>query len=628
MTKKDWYRALSLADEKYIAEAHPDRTVLPKRNRALLSLAAACACIALIAASLWLFIPFPTDLPDVSQYADSEYYGLIEKLNVLTFQPPKYKNNAAKLFGSLKNLAPTNIGSLSTDVMMGDSSNGSGGYREVTDNQTAGVIEADRIKRSDTHIYYLDGQTLRVYSIDSENSRELGSFDLSCANATSTERWELYLSEDGGTVTVIRQYTVKTENESGVRCVNLVSLDVGDPGKIEQKDSFTITGSYRSSRKTDGGILLLTEFALAKGFDFGEESTFLPQIDEGEGFYSIPLDGIVIPENLKSARYTVVTKLDGRTLDLCETAAYLSYSGDAYVSESHVFLTHAFSSEKQNANGTLTRDTVTEISVLSYGGERLEKKGSVTVRGSVLNRFSMDEHEGVLRVFTTTNTATYKRSHKNGYSEELITVNFAQTGTDLYCVDLTTLETVASVIGFAPPGEEIRSVRFDGEIAYVCTSVKLSDPVFFFDLSDLGNITYKDTGTIAGFSTSLIHLGDGYLLGIGRGESMNTLKIEVYEETANGVRIVDSYEWDRASYSTEYKSYYVDRENCLIGLGIEYRFSRKVTRYVVLHFDGYELTERVNVSLEGKPEDMRGVCIDGYLYMFGSNDFKVKKLFD
>ena len=32
MKKKNWYRDLSLADDKYIAEAHPDNVIKPKRN--------------------------------------------------------------------------------------------------------------------------------------------------------------------------------------------------------------------------------------------------------------------------------------------------------------------------------------------------------------------------------------------------------------------------------------------------------------------------------------------------------------------------------------------------------------------------------------------------------------------
>ena len=45
------------------------------------------------------------------------------------------------------------------------------------------------------------------------------------------------------------------------------------------------------------------------------------------------------------------------------------------------------------------------------------------------------------------------------------------------------------------------------------------------------------------------------------------------------------------------------------------------------YFDGSELVERLNVPLDGHPSNMRGVYIDGYMYMFGQKDFKVKNLY-
>jgi len=378
----------------------------------------------------------------------------------------------------------------------------------------------------------------------------------------------------------------------------------------------------------NGNILLLTEFVINKReLNFDDETTFLPQIDEGNGSHSIPASGIVSPDNLSNTRYTVVMKLNENTLDLEGTAAYLSYSEDVYVSENHVFLTHVFAEKTENEDGTHTRNSMTEISCLTYGGDSFERKGNVTVRGYVKDQWSMDEYEDILRVFTTTNaTIIREQYYDNGtVSADILQTATGQSNASLYCIDLSTFEVVASVIDFAPPREEIQSVRFDKETAYVCTSIELSDPVFFFDLSDLNNITYKDTGTIEGFSTSLINLGNGYLLGIGRGDSWSSFKVEVYEETEHGVRSVCSYEIEDAQYSTEYKSYYVDRQNQFVGVGV---IAEGVTRYILLHFDEYELVELVNIPLDGDPAFMRGVYIDGYMYMFGTNDFEVEKLFD
>lgn len=637
MKKKTWYLSLSLADDQYIAEAHPDHVIQRKRNKVFLSLLAACACFALILCNLWLFVPFNTYPPVMSQYSDSEYYDLIQKLNVLTFEQPTYKSNAAKLWAGLSNLS---LGGVKGEDIaneeltppekdeMADGTGGADSYQEITDNQVEGIIEADRIKRSDTHIYYLDNEVLRIYSIDKENTAEVGSYAIyEEGKGPYMDQWEFYLSGDCRTVTVVTQYYSKTDNNSS-RYVNLISLDVSDPAHIAKKDEFNITGEYLSSRMTNGSILLLTEFVINKQeLDFDDETTFVPQIDEGNGLSSIPANGIVSPDNLSNTRYTVVMKLDENTLDLKGTAAYLSYSEDVYVSENHVFLTHVFAEKTENEDGTITRNSMTEISCLTYGGDSFGGKGDVTVRGYVKDQWSMDEYENILRVFTTTNATTVReQSISNGtVSADILLTATGQSNASLYCIDLSTFEIVASVIDFAPPREEIQSVRFDKETAYVCTSIEMSDPVFFFDLSDLDNITYKDTGTIEGFSTSLINLGSGYLLGIGRGGNWSSFKVEVYEETSDGVRSVCSYELENADYSTEYKSYYVDRQNQLVGLGV---IENGESRYLLLHFDAYDLAELVNVSLAGDPRYMRGVYIDGYMYMFGNGDFKVEKLFD
>jgi len=634
MKKNSWYRALSLADDKYIAEASPDNVVRRKRSRRFVSIAAACACLALVVCNLWLFIPYSTTPPSVSQYKDSEYYDLIQKLNVLTYQPPKYKNNAEKLWAGIKNWNRIFLATKdeSVNISLGIETDGTSDYQEITDNQVEGIIEADLIKRSDTHIFYLDDNTLRIFSIDKESTTEIGNYVLNEGADYYSDQWEFYLSNDCKTATVItHNYTKPGVNYGSY--VNLISLDVSDPANIAEKEKFSITGDYMSSRKIDGSILLMTEFVInKKKLDYDDEKTFLPQINEGDGSYSIPADAVVSPDNLSNNRYTVVMKLDENTLDLKGTAAYLSYSEDVYVSENHVFLTNVFADKTENKDGSVTRNSMTDISCLTYGGDNFEIKGNVTVRGYVKDQWSMDEYEDVLRVFTTTNATTVREKTygNNSVSADILQTATGESNASLYCIDLSSFEIVASVIDFAPPREEIQSVRFDKETAYVCTSIELSDPVFFFDLSDLNNITYKDTGTIEGFSTSLINLGNGYLLGIGRGNSWSGFKVEVYEETKDDVHSVCSYELKYAEYSTDYKSYYVDRQNQLIGIGVinnEYRNkSEGASRYILLHFDGYNLVELINTSLNGRPDNMRGVYIDGYMYMFGECDYKVEKV--
>jgi uncharacterized secreted protein with C-terminal beta-propeller domain len=162
--------------------------------------------------------------------------------------------------------------------------------------------------------------------------------------------------------------------------------------------------------------------------------------------------------------------------------------------------------------------------------------------------------------------------------------------------------------------------------------VQSTDPVFFFDLSDLSNITYKDTGNIEGFSTSLVNFGEGYLLGIGQGATFGTLKIEIYRETETGVESVAVYECEHTDFSSNYKAYYIDRKNQLLGLGLNYYSTANADfeySYIVLHFNRDTLELELITETEmnrGNIDFMRGVYIDGYFHMFGNNDYKSVKL--
>lgn len=650
MRKDNWFKALNLADDKFLEEANPNAKIINfSKKRIALSIIAAVACFALVLGNLWLFIPFSSNLPDVSRYSSSEYYGIIQKLNVLTFEKPQHKNNFEVIKNNIFDLFSFNLkGEAIEDIffqnnmMDGAAPESSMGgakeelymspdntYEEITDNQVEGIVEADRIKRSDKHIYYLDNKTLRVFSIEGLNSKELGHIVLYSEKQNYyLTKWEFYLSNDCKTATVITQFY----DENKQLCVGVVALDVSNPEKITEKNRIEITGGYMSSRLTNGKLILLTEFVFNKNdINFNDESTFLPQINTGGGMKTIPASFITSPEKLNSTRYTVVMKLDEKTLNLEGTSAFLSYSEDVYVSKDHIFLTHVFADIKDGEKGEKIRNSMTEISCLGYSGSTFEKVGSVTLRGYVKDQWSMDEYEGILRVVTTTNATTvYENRHSDGenVSADILMTATGQSNASLYCVDLSSFKVVAEVKDFAPPHEEVQSVRFDKNTAYVCTSIEMSDPVFFFNLTDLNNITYKDTGTIEGFSTSLINFGNGKLLGIGRAD-WSTFKVEIYEETADGVNGFCKYELQNAGYSTEYKSYYIDRENQLIGLGVQMYNSTdsQRQRYIVLHFDGYNLVEVANVSLSGVSELQRGVYIDGYMYMFGENDFKVQKLF-
>ena len=213
--------------------------------------------------------------------------------------------------------------------------------------------------------------------------------------------------------------------------------------------------------------------------------------------------------------------------------------------------------------------------------------------------------------------------------EEILKKNGSNAG--LYCYDIESGRLLACVEDFTEYGELVDSVRYNGNYAYVCTARHATeqhdvnlDPVFFFDLSDLNNITYKDTGEIDGYSTSLVDFGNGYLLGIGVGASPDVFKLEVYTETADGVVPVCKYELVNTRYSKDYKSYYINREKNMLGIGLT---GSPENTYVL-----FELTEGCIISateiipIHAAPGNMRGFIEDGWLYVMGEGDFKVVEL--
>lgn len=637
MKKEKLVDAMGLADEKYVWEARPGKSRKHKLRR--LSMIAACLAVFVTAASLWLFVPFNTAPPDVSQYADSEYYEVIQQLNVLTYRRPSDKNNFEKYIGGIYKVmedsftngmdmeAPTSEapGDAEPEFWNGDE------YVEVTDNQVQGVIEGDLFKRSKTHLYYLYGDVLYIYNIAGEQSECVGEFVFS----TSAEYEylyhtyvEMYLSRDGKTVTIVAN-GYHPDNKEGI--VGIFSLDVSDPQNVSVKKSVTLTGSYTSSRMVDGKLLLMSEFYVGMEPDFSNPAAFLPQMDMGEGMVSIAAEDIVLPENLNSRRYTVVSKFDENTLENEGFCAFLSYSQEVYVSPTTVYATRQYTDEQTTKEGYTDRRTVTEISRLYYADGALTPMGSFTLDGYIKDQYSMDEYEDILRVVTTTNRVVRKENRDGLGNAWLEVVTDERTGTsaNLYCVDVTTGEVVASVERFAPIGETVESVRFDGTSAYVCTAVvvTMTDPVFFFDLSDLSNITYTDTGVIEGYSTSLINLGEGFLLGIGVGDTWSSVKVEVYEEdptAGNGVASVDAWVMEPASYSTEYKSYYIDRENNLVGLPL-FDSSTRATMYVLLYFDNYKLRPIVQLKItDAYLDNVRATMIDGCLYVLHNNSLTVR----
>lgn len=597
-----------------------------RKRRRITATVSSLTCIALVICITLALLPPNNNRPgNLAQYSNTEYYPIITKLSA--YQEANKSTNTFwdNLIGGIMidgvvNAPGAALPEATPDYGTG-STNGTGSYQEITDLQVEGVGEADRIKRTSKYIYYLRGNSLHIYSIAGENSQEVGSYLIDDPYDTGnyTDQAEIYLSADGSTVTILSPIYSKKDSQKYTLALN---LDVTDPTHIRESGRMYVAGNYLSSRFIDGDLYVINQYT-PHNINFEQPDSFVPHFGTPEQKQCIPMVNIQSPDEITATNYTVVCRLDGKTLEMVDSSAYLSFSTEVYVSKDSIFLTRHYTDTVKSGEVT-TRTVKTEISRLHYGGETLENKGSIVIDGRIENQYSMDQKEHILRVVTTIDSDTYQE-HRNGETSSMTYLDDVLSAS-LYCIDLNTWETIAEVTAFAPQGEEVRSVRFDDDSAYVCTSVVLTDPVFFFNLSDLNNITWKDTGTIDGYSLSLVDFADGYTMGIGYGSSFNTLKIEIYQEGVSTVESYCKYEYPGVSFAQEYKAYYIDRENGLIGLAVlDYNLTGNATRYLLLHFDGYELNEVANIPINGRCDLIRGAYIEDYLYVLG-DDFSVEKI--
>lgn len=636
MKKEDIFKELSNIDTAMIAEADPSALIVTRKmnNRRRFTIAAVCASIAMLLVLAIVAVPyfnredpFTAELPDeLLEFADSKYIKAIYAI---------YNNNIVGI--SDYSSEPGNI----MDDANSDRQNGN--YIEVTDNQVDGVIEGDLFKRSKTHIFYVDviNKTINSYKIKGENTAlaEQYKIDETTLNGRDFTPRELYLSKDCKTLTVVGQF-YDWDSYGGLsynRKTVLASFDVSNPNKIKLKKTIVAGGEYITSRSVGGKIYWFYEFGINRfNKDFSDEVKFIPQIDVGDGFKSIDMEDIVVIGGASENMYTVIVRVDEDSLKIEDIKAIFHHSNEIFVSEDKIILVdnyQKFYEYEENSAAHVGRNRFSDISIISIEKRNMKYQTGFTFEGSVEGQYSIDEYNGILRIAATTNLFVWSGDvwidPKTGWVDAGESFELIAPGTNasLYCIDTNSWDIVAEVKDFAPWGEEVVSARFDGDKAYICTAVtmKYTDPVYFFDLSDLNNITYTDTGTIEGYSTSLVDFTEGMLLGIGYGDSRMTLKIEVYKEGADKVESVCSYIKEEVGYSEDYKAYYIDRDRGLVGL--MFRQNQNCT-YILLHFDGKQITEVITEELGDMryPDAARATLIDDCFYIFIFDKYKAIKL--
>lgn len=598
--------------DEYMDNIQRKAKAIKKRRRIMVSSVTAVFVLALVL-SIGLFQPLGGNDGDIHSPTGGKPWN-----NSTGKNPIAAVNGYSQLAQKLKSIqfdmlyeieagvnSPSDDGDTGTD--MPDQT-----YQEVTDNQVSGVIEGDLFKRSDKYLYHLDEKQISIYTIEKEESELVSSFpafEEKDGLFMASYRSEMFLSADCKTLTVIG-YGRYDEHYHTV----VSQIDVSDPVNVRRTEQVYFAGRYLSARMVDGDIMLNYQFTFApEDIDENDLKSFVPTYGALEDMQPVDVENIYCYDQPYDSLYTVVVRL-GEDLTVKDMVALLGYSSQIYVSNNCVYLTCP--DILRTGEQDYICKYVTTIAGVSYADGQLQFLGTVQVDGHLENQYYMDEYKGVLRVATSTWIRQYKTDISDDGEYSWKTWESSKN-CNLYCIDLASGEILSSVVGFAPEGEEVTSARFVGTNAYICTAEKinLSDPVYFFDLSDVNSITYKHTPIIDGYSTSLINFGE-YLVGIGiNGE--REAKVEAYCQTETGVVSAAVYEPQAVTAST-YKAFLIDREKQLIGLPLTMGEQRYVE---LIHFNGQEFTVLKTVYLQEviSLDRVRSTMIDGYLYVLGTD---------
>ncbi len=133
-------------------------------------------------------------------------------------------------------------------------------------------------------------------------------------------------------------------------------------------------------------------------------------------------------------------------------------------------------------------------------GEDASYRASGEVAGRLLGQFAMSEHDGDLRVATTTDAADFGER--------------TESSVHVLRPDGDELATISSIDGLGID-EQIYAVRFLGDVGYVVTFRQV-DPLYVIDLTDPEAPVLQGELKIPGYSSYLHPVGEDLLLGVGQ----------------------------------------------------------------------------------------------------------------
>ncbi len=394
-------------------------------------------------------------------------------------------------------------------------------------------------------------------------------------------------------------------------------------------------GYYNDIRITPDGFMYLISDYTSANFDSIEDADnterYIPCCGTDEkGISCIKPDCILLPGDDLSEdyllRYSVIGSIDlstPGTYSVCQTKALADFAGTIYCSPDNLYTADGYDE--------------TEITRIAIGGGKIEPAASCRLQGYILDQFSMSEHGGYFRVATSDNTWVRRGNIITdvlGWSEDDEWIR----NNHVYVLDMD-LNIVGSISDFGLD-ENIKSVNFSGDIAYVVT-YEQTDPLFAIDLSDPAAPKIMDELKLPGYSTYMQKWDDSHLLGFGVNANEdgvetgikavmfdNSDPYDLKEVGFYSINKPSEYSWVSSTGVWEHKALLIAPEKNLFGFPVtisewsdESYTSKCTSKYVFLSYDGSQFVYKGEISASSGREQYsdflsfeRALYIGDYIY--------------